>query len=486
MEEKAIRGVPWTLLSYGVDRVVGLVTTMVLARLLAPADFGLMALGVLVITVINLLSGLGLGGALVVRRDLDERAQGTVLTLLLATGAAFGGILALLSPFAADAFGEPRLTGILLALAGLVVFNGLSWFYTTVLQRELEFKRRFASIAIQTLVGSVVTIVLAALGVGVWSLIVGVIVGTAVYTALVIVLSPYRVRPAWDRGAARSLFSSGRGFLLQGATAFVQLNTDYVVVSRVLGTTPLGYYSMAYRLGELPQLAIADPIARVTFPSFARMRERREDVLPSYLTALRLVALVACPVGIILSGAAEPFTRTLLGDQWLPLIGPLSIFGVWASVRVLEVTVGWLLNSVDQAAPTGRISLVLLVAHIPTLVLAAHLGGIGGVAWAMLGHMVVFLAAVVWLARLRIGLTLRRHWEAIRPVAIAAVASWVTTRIVAEASADAHSILSLLASVAAGLLAYVVVVWLVEPSLPRSAIQLVGRSLSRPPASARA
>jgi O-antigen/teichoic acid export membrane protein len=480
MNEQPFRGVAWTFLAYGIDRVIGLATTVVLARLLQPHDFGLIAIGVLTISFVNLFGNLGLGAAIIVRQELDRRGLGCVLTILLVTGVLTAGVMAALAPALALLFDEPRLTGILLALTSVVAISGLNWFYATLVQRELQFRTRFISVGLQVLVNSAVAIPLAATGAGVWSLVVGIIVSTFAYGAALLVLAPFRVQPTWDARLARSLVHTSRGFLLQGVTAFVQLNADYIIVGRVLGATRLGYYSTAYRIGQLPEQAFADPVARVSFPSFARMRQRGEPVVPSFLSGMRFVALVACPVGIVASGAADPFVRVLLGDKWLPAVGPVAVFGIWAAVRVIEFTIAWFLNSVGLAGVTGKISLVLLVGHIPALILAAWLGDITAVAWAMLGYIIVLLAAVALVASRRGGAALNEQWRAVRPVVLAGAVAWVVSRGLASLSFAAAPQLAL--AVAGGLASYAVVIWMVEPTLPRTTFRGLARAFRRAPA----
>ena len=480
MDEKALRGVVWTFLAYGIDRVIGLATTVVLARLLQPHDFGLIAIGVLTISFVNLFGNLGLGAAIIVRQELDRRGLGCVLTILLVTGVLTAGLMAALAPALSLLFDEPRLTGILLALTSVVAVSGLNWFYATLVQRELQFRTRFISVGLQVLVNSAVAIPLAATGAGVWSLVIGIIVSTFAYGAALLVLAPFRVRPTWDTRLARSLIHTSRGFLLQGVTAFVQLNADYIIVGRVLGATRLGYYSTAYRIGQLPEQAFADPVARVSFPSFARMRQRGEPVVPSFLSGMRFVALVACPVGIVASGAADPFVRVLLGDKWLPAVGPVAVFGIWAAVRVIEFTIAWFLNSVGLAGVTGKISLVLLIGHIPALTLAAWLGDITAVAWAMLGYIIVLLAAVAVVASRRGGAGLDEQWRAVRPVVFAGAVAWFVSRGLASLSFDATAQLAL--AVVGGVMSYAVVIWLVDPTLPRTTFRGLARAFRRAPA----
>lgn len=475
LEEKAIRGISWTLLTYAANRVLTLGTIVVLARILEPADFGLLALAVLAVGLLSLFGGLGLGGALVLRQDLDRRAQGTILTLLLTTGVLFAALLAALAPLAGNLFDESRLTGVLLVLSTVVLLSGFNWFYETLLQRELEFSRRFVALITQATVNSAVAVTLAVLGAGIWSLVAGQIAGTIAYGAILVALAPYRVRPSYDPAAARDALRSGRGFLLQGATAFVSQNIDYVAIGRALGAAPLGFYFMAYRVSEVPYWAIADPIAKVTFPAFARMRHRGEDIRAAFLSALRLVALAACPLGVLLSASADPFTRTIFGSEWLTMIGPLSVLGIWTAVRSLEATAGWLLNSLGESGLLALLSAVFLGPLLVSLLLAARFGGITAVSWVMLANAVFATAVIGYFIGGRVGVSISDQLRAVWPIVVACGGAWVAARAVVELTEDAAPVLALFLSVTAGTAAYAAAIFLVQRSLIGETIGQVRR-----------
>ena len=361
MPVEALRGIPWTLLTYALSRVVTVLTTLVLARLLAPADFGLFAMAVLGMELLSVFSGLWLAAALIVRPDLDRRAEGTVLSLVVAAGVLLAIVLIAVSPALAALFGEPRLTGIVALLAAVLLVSGVNWFYETLLQRELAFRRRFACLMARTLAFSAVALCLAVAGAGVWSLVAAYLAGYLASGAALLALAPYRVRPAFDRAEAGRILRNGRGFLGQDLAVFLGENADYLAVGRALGSAQLGFYVMAFRQAELPNYAIAEPVGKVTFPAFAQMHQRGEDVRAAFLRTLRLIALATVPAGVILSAAATPFAVALFGADWRPMAGPLAVLGVWAALRPLQVTMGQLLNSLGRADAYGRVSLLLLV-----------------------------------------------------------------------------------------------------------------------------
>lgn len=482
MEEKAIRGIPWTFLTLAGSRLVQIGGTVVLARLLVPEDFGLVALALTISIFLGLVASLGLGGVYVVKQDLDARAQGTYLSMFLAMGAGFAVVMAALSPLAARVFAEPRLDEIVLGLAVMVFFSGgLNWFYEALLQRELEFRNRFVAQMVQALTYAGTGVLLALLGAGVWSLVAAQIASAAAYAVALVALAPYRVRPAFDGAAAREGIREGSGFLVQTATSFAAQNVDILLVGRVLGAARLGLYSMAVRLCELPTWFVAEAVAKVTFPAFARMRSRGEDVVPAFLTALKLVAFATCPLGIVLSGAAEPVVLVVFGEQWAGMVGPLAVLGVWAAVKPLRNTIAWLLNSVGHQSVVGRLSLVLLVLLVPAVYLAARGGGITDVAWVVLGESVVATAALAWFARARAGAPLRALWGAVAPIAAACAPAWLASRGAAEAAAGAPGGVELAAPLAAGLGAYLAVVALLDPGLPRFALGQARRMVGRGP-----
>jgi len=485
MEEKAIRGIPWTFLTLAGSRLVQIGAMVVLARLLVPSDFGLVAIALTISIFLGLVASLGLGGVFVVEQDLDDRAKGTYLTLFLAMGAGFALVMAAAAPAFASIFDDPRLDDVVLAMSVMVFFSGgLNWFYEALMQRELEFRNRFVAQMVQAVTYSVTGIVLAALGAGVWSLVTGQIVGAAAYATALLTLAPYRVRPAFDRVAAARGVQEGRGFLVQTVTGFAAQNVDILIVGRVLGAARLGFYSMAIRVSELPSWVIAESVAKVTFPGFARMRYRGEDVTPAFLSALKLVAFAACPLGIVLSGAAEPVVLVVFGERWVGMIGPLAVLGLWGAVKPIRNTIAWLLNSVGHQAVLGRLSLVMLVLLVPLVHVAASRGGITEVAWVVLAESVAATLALAWFARSRAGVPLARQWSAVAVVAVACPAAWVAARVVANATDDLVGVLALGLPLAAGLGAYLAVILLLDRQLPGHALgqarRMMGRTAAAP------
>jgi lipopolysaccharide exporter len=479
MEDKAIGGVPWMVLSYAGGRGISVLTTLVLARLVAPADFGLLALATLATNFLYWVADMGFSGALVLEQDLDERGKGTLLTLITLSGVVAGLIALALSPVAASVFNAPRLAPVLAVTAAGLPLGSVAGFWGAILQRELEFRVRFYSGIAQAVVAAAISIPLAILGAGVWSLVVGQLVSTVTLLAINMIGAPYRVRPRFDRAVARTAIATGRGFVGQGLFSYIRQQVDTVTVGAAFGTTQVGFYSMANKLGDLVYWMLGHPIAIVTFPSFARQRSAGDDIRPAFLRVLAMVTLVSCPVGIILSASAEPLTRVVFGDRWLPMAGPLAIMGLWAAARQIDTTIGWFLNSIGRAGAAAWLSVFVLPPLIIGCVIAAQVGDLTTVALVPLAD--TLLSAVVGsvLAKRFAQLGYAEQWRALRPAVLASAPTWLAAWGIGRLLGPQHALLGLPSSILAGVAVYVAAISIIEPGVVGRVLAQLMRMLGR-------
>lgn len=477
MERKALGGAVWSLLSFGASRVVILLNTVILARLLEPSEFGLLALALLTLGAVGFIGELGLGSAFVLRQDLDRRAQGTVLSLMLLAGGLTAAAMVALSPLVGAAFGEPRLSPILAVLSVTLLITGFTWFYEQVLVRDLQFRRRFVTTMTRAVITLVVGVGFAAAGAGVWSLVAGELAGTVALGVAQLFLAPYRVRLGWDRKVVREMLAAGRGFMALGGLTFVRQNLDYFAIARVLGSRPLGFYTMAYRFSELPATGIAGPIASVTFPAFARMRARGEDINAPFLRTLRTVALVTAPMGLVLSACAEPLVLFVLGEAWRPTIGALTVLGLSAVLRPVQVTCSSFLGTLGRAGSTAVLT-AASVGFLTVATLLAARAGIVAVAWVLTAEGVVALGLHMFTIG-RFGVSFRAQLSALWPVAVASPVAWVAGFGARQMSTHLVPPVTLLVSGVTLIVTYAAVVAIVSPRTLREGIELATRLIRR-------
>jgi lipopolysaccharide exporter len=188
---------------------------------------------------------------------------------------------------------------------------------------------------------------------------------------------------------------------------------------------------------------------------------------------------VGVPFGIVLSSAAEPLTRAVFGEKWLPMIGPLSVLGIWAAFRPIESTLSWLLNSVGRAEAAAWVSLAILVPLVPGLILASQLGGLSAVAAVIVADVLVAIAILSFLTRRYVDISFQAMWSAVRPVVLAAPAMWFVTWAVGRTIGDDHALIGFPAAVITGLAVYGAVISLFDRRLlPRAGSQVL-RTLGR-------
>jgi len=410
----------WAYGSYVGARVLSLVAIAILARLLSPLDFGIVAIALIAIAFLDLLSGLGLGEALVVvdEHEVEEKAE-TVFAVSVAVGLVSAAALAALGPVMASFFAQPQLVELMPVLGVTFVLRGLAGTHAALTQKRLDFRSRTTAELAEATVRGAISIILALLGAGVWSLVFGYVAGSAAWAITLWILVPWRPRFHPRRAHLRDLLSFGGTLTGVGVMAAFLTQFDNVVVGRVLGAVQLGFYSMATRTPELLILGLANVAGRVLFPAFATLRD--DDVPRAFLAALRYTSIVTIPLALSLAVFAEPITVLLLGDRWRPSIGAMQVLCIWVGAA----TIGQVCGSVFKGR--NRVDIVLLLAVpqaialvIGTLALVDR--GIVAVAWVQVGVVLCALVAAIAIAQRIFGFAPQAVVDTFRPTVIAAAA----------------------------------------------------------------
>ncbi len=412
----------WNIAGVAVGRLAGFATVAVVARAAGPGEVGLVALAAVAFGVLTVVNDLGVGGVLMTDPTLSRRDRGVAFVVLLGWAALLTALGVVASPAAALLLGDPRVTDVLLVLCAGVPFLAVFWYLDPVLVIDGRSAGRFALRAVQGVAGLGVGTWLALDGAGAFALAYAQLAGAVAAAAVGLAFMRHGVRPAWDRGTAGSLVRRGRGFFAQGGLAFVAQNADNAVVGRFLGATALGVYAMAYRLGELPYSAIAEPLSHAAIPAYVDPARSRAERLSAYHRTLRaMVVLAAFPAACLVGGAGFVLPL-LLGPLWHGHAAVVAVFGLWSLLRVVQAGQAWFANALGGAGFGARATAVLLCVKVPALVLAAT-HGLVAVAGVMVGAAVLQFAAVSVFTR-RLGVTPAATARAVAPgVGIAALVS---------------------------------------------------------------
>jgi PST family polysaccharide transporter len=319
----------WTASSNGLNAVLKVVVLVVLARLLSPADFGIVGAALIVIGFSAIFSQLGLGPALVQRRDLEPRHIQTAFAASLTFGLLLAGILWITAPAIARFFHIEASVDVLRALAWIFPLKGLSGVAECLAQRDLRFRWLATRDVISYALGyGLIGIVLAWAGWGVWSLVAAQITQTALNTAILLASRPPALRPLPSWRAFADLMNFGAGFTAARVANFLANQGDNLVVGRVLGPQALGIYTRAYQLMAVPTTLFGDVLDRVLFPAMAKVQGDPQRLAAAYLQSVASIALVMLPIGVVLTVLAPEFVTVLLGPKWVDVIPPFQVFAI--------------------------------------------------------------------------------------------------------------------------------------------------------------
>ncbi|MFH1104584.1 MAG: lipopolysaccharide biosynthesis protein [Actinomycetota bacterium] len=462
----AAKAVMWNYVSFAAGKVLVLVTMAVLARLLTPEDFGIVGFATLVVAYLAVLKDLGLGAALIQRRqDVEESAE-TVFVANLVLGAILTAVVALSAPMVATFFREPLVTPLLRVLSFTFILEALGSVQLVLLRRNMDFRRKLIPDVGRSIVKGVVSVAAAATGFGVWALVWGQLAGVLASVILSWTVLPWRPRLRVHRRLLPSLMRFGAPLIVTDIQYAIWANLDYVVVGRFLGDTALGIYTLAYRLPELLVQSVWRVLAQAVFPFFSSIQDDIDLLRRGFLATIRYTQVVIVPLCFGLFIAAEPAVGALFGDQWSAAVPVLRLMAVFSLIGSIGVNAGDVYKALGRSAVLARLAVLELVALVPALIIGAH-HGIVGVAWAhaIVATMDTTVRLVV--ATRMVGISGRQIWDQIRPSLTAGL--WLTAAAVpvlwlTRAAGDA---LSLLATALAGCLAYVAALWRLDPVVIR-------------------
>jgi O-antigen/teichoic acid export membrane protein len=385
--KKTALGFVWNFSAYFLGKIVVLITTSILARILAKNDFGLVAVAVVAINYLSVLKDLGLGAALIQRKgDVDE-AVDTLFTINIILGFTLSAIVIPLAPFVAIYFKDPQVTPVLRWMGASFFINALGSVHTNWLVRNLDYRRKLIPELGGSFTKGIVSIGMAYLGYGVWSLVFGQLASALASVVLVWIILPWRPRFALDRTIARSLMKFGVSVTLIDIISEITDNIDYVIVGRIFGLVQLSIYTLAYRLPEMLLIGNLWVMAGVVFPVFSTIQDRPGELRRGFLTSIRIVDLIAVPICLGLLIAADPIVRVVFGDQWLDTIPILRILAVYAWVYSLGYHVGGLYKAIGRPDISLKLSIFTLVIIIPALLIGSRFGLIG----IAIGHLIAVL-----------------------------------------------------------------------------------------------
>lgn len=400
LARKMAGGAVWTLLAFAVGKGLGFVSNIVLARLLDPADFGVVSFAMVLIGAFLLLQDLGVGAAIVYSRAPIREIGGTALTVNLLTAAALFGVVGIVSGIVAFVGDADQLAGIVTALALGLVVTAAGSVQSALLTKELAFRRKFLPDVLPLMISGAVAIAAALLGYGVWSLVWGYLAKSASATVVLWLIAPVRPRPRFERAVARDLLRYGKHISLSSTIGFAVMNVDYLIVGQRLGATALGFYTLAFTVASLPSTIIGQQIATTTFPAYTRLRSSPVALGKLFGDTFTVTCALAIALGAAIWVGMPSLIGPLLGAKWATIIEPLRILTIFGVARAIEFIFSPFYRAIGRPEIMWIASTVRLAIAAPALFWAAG-SDLTHVAWVqVLIGLVVIPANGVIVARL--------------------------------------------------------------------------------------
>lgn len=365
---RTARGAPWVAASALVSRGLLAGVVLVLAAVLSPYEFGVLSIALLLSTVFIVLVDVGFATALVFEQDEVDEAAASAMGVSVVVGVSVGIGLLITADAVSEIFRVPDAAPLIRAYAGIIAVSGVVAIPLMRLNREFAFRRRFTVETLPLIAGSILTIVLAIEGVGVWSLVIGDATRCLLTLMLVLGDRALRIRPRWHPRTVARLWPYARGATIASILDIVLVNVDYALVARLLGATALGFYSLGFRIAIIPFYVVTMVVVGAGWPALTRLRA--DD---AHLTSAFRISVRVASGGVMLFAGA-----TIVLAPWLVLLSPdwesavsvtrlLAVFVVFRSACYLLQAYFQSVGRTGLNAALRAIWLVLLVCLIATV-----------------------------------------------------------------------------------------------------------------------
>lgn len=425
LRRQIMSGLRWSVGIRFASQVFTWAITLVVVRLLSPADYGLLAMATIFVAFLYMIAEFGMGPSVVQQAEITLPELRKAFGLVLAIHASLFLMLMLAAPLIAAIFDEPRLVAVLRVLSGLFLISGFQVIPEALLQRQMEFRRRSLNDFAGAILGSLTTLMGALVGWGVWALVAGSFVNQLWKSVGLNRIAPFLHRPDFSLKGTRHLLVFGGNLTAAQILWFLVNQTDVFIAGKWLGKEQLGFYSVAMHLASLPNGRIMGIINQVAFPAFSRMQHDSARVASGVLTGVRVLAFFAFPILWGISSVAPEFVSLILGVKWIPATVPLQVLALIMPLRMMS---SFMPNALQGI---GRSDILLWNVIFAALVMPAAF--MVGVHWGLEGLSVAWLivSPLVFLENMRralppLGLRLRNLGVALARPALAGALMYAT------------------------------------------------------------
>lgn len=467
----AISGARWMTILFFLQKALSIGANAILARLLFPRDFGLVGIAWLAIGIVSVFQFLGIGAALVHRQKKVLEAYHVAFYLSLLSGLILGAVSWLAAPLTAGYFSEPAVIPIMRLLSFNFIISAFGQIPAVILMKEMVFGRRFAIEATNTLTTGISSIVFALMGLGVYSLVYGFIIGNVLSVVLGWCLVDYRPRLSFDARIARELINYGKYALGAGLATYGLMNVDYMIVGKRLGVASLGIYTMGFTTISFSYMFVTFVANRVAFPTFAKVQADRETLRKALRKATQLSMFVSLPIMMFLIVMAPQVVHFVYGEKWMAAVPVMQYLLLFVLLRQFTAIYDEFFKAVGRPDLLLKINIIWLILLAPSMVWGARYGLVGISITHSLVAIPVLATYVLTVSRLS-EMSLGDLLNPLKPIAIGLGLSLTSILIVIRISVASPSVVvTTLSITVVGALAYLGGIALTDKNLLASSFR---------------
>jgi O-antigen/teichoic acid export membrane protein len=419
-------GAGWMIAWRASTRLLGLASTLILVRLLAPSDFGLISLAASFVLIVDAATFIGVEDSLVRGAAPSRALLDTAFTLNVLRAGLSAIVIACLAAPAAAFLSEPALETVILLLAATMALEGFRNIGTVAFRRELAFDKEFRLQVLPRIAGVVVTVTLAIVLRSYWALLWALVLQRVLRVALSYGMHPYR--PRFSLAAWRELIGFSAWAWAIMLAMQIRDRSESLLIGRMLGTSELGVYETGKDIAMLPASELVEPICHAAYSGFAESRNAGRPTSDACLRVIAMLALLALPAGFGLSLIAAPLVRLAFGPAWLGAIPVIQALGIAGATAGFGMACNTLLRAHGLMRLSFRITILAAPTHIALVLIAIPLGGLPAAAAAIAAAIILgrFGSLLVTFRHFKIGFgaLARRVWRSVAAVTAMAGILW--------------------------------------------------------------
>lgn len=479
LTKATIHGAFWAYAATYSSKLMVLISTTILARLLLKEDFGVAGYALVITAYLDIINGLGIGPALVYYPKNKETTN-IAFWLGLGMGIMLFIIAWFIAPLAGKYFNDARAVPVTRVLALTFPISALSIVHEAILRKELLFKLKAIPDFVRAMSKGITSITLALLGTGVWSLIYGQLVGVALSVIAYWWVIPWYPSLRLNYNRAPALLSYGINIVSVKALSVLLLHTDFLLVGRYLGAASLGTYTLAFRIPEMIIGQFAEIISQVLFPVYAKIGHTPELYKQRIFLTIRYVSMITVPIGVGLALVAKPFILTLFSDKWLDAVPIMAAISISYTLEALIYNFGDIYKATGHPAILTKISFIRVLILLPALWWAiTKLGSLLAVGWTVV--VVSFIGMIIQLivAHRILQIPYIMIMEALRPAAIGCTSMAFFVVVMLGYCSDLSPLLQLILAIVIGSATYLGTLWWFQNEVLLTAISTLRKGFNK-------